>query len=954
MLALHDLERQGFRGDIETNEDYRRAYATDASIYREVPIGVVFPRDENDMQLLVTWVSERNLSIIPRGAGTSLAGQCVGNGVVMDVTRYMISVTLDTENGLATVQPGVIRDELNRQLRNSPWFFGPNTSTSNRATLGGMVGNNSSGTTSIAYGVTRDKVVGLKVVLSDGTLATISSSGLVSQSNDSMIVENIATFFERYNSDQKFLTHVKEAYPHPSIHRRCTGYALDALFASSKANETNWLPVLCGSEGTLALIYEITVKLDVKPAPKASVLVSHFASIHKALEQVPTILDCRGVEKLELMDDTIIACARKSEGISEQLFFIEGEPKALLLTEIRASDADELQRRMLDAQRNIKGASSHCIVGADKMDAVWQVRAAGLGILSNIAGDEQALACIEDTAVHPKDLSTYIQTFTDMMRRHGQETVYYAHAGAGELHLRPVLNLKTEKGKADFRSICASTAELVKTYRGSLSGEHGDGRVRAPFIAAFYGDQIYQAFEQLKDAFDPEHIFNPGKIVNPKDLLDDLRVDTLPTQTEDTFYDYAPDTSLFYLAERCNGSADCRKTHDLSPGMCPTYQATNDELLTTRARANLVREALVDDATDFPLTRDHLAIAMSSCVACKACQTQCPSGVDVALMKSEYYRQRRLAGKLSLRDKLLAHPLWMKKWLDRIPFSRSLANSMFAKIGKQLMGLSTKRKLPIPCRNPLSDDYPSVIQGNGMSVVVLIDEFTNYFDQKVGRSVIELLSHLGMTIQVKSWNSGRALLSKGYLEEAEQGAIQTLNVLISVVDDVEAIIGIEPSAVLTFRDEFKRFQRIDQEQLNAVNEKVQLFDAYLLSKARELHELVGSTLNNQKFLYHGHCHQKAACDAQAIPKLFNSFDGVLCKMVQTGCCGMAGSFGYEVEHEELSESIAKLGLIPAIESHSGSVVMASGMSCRHQIHDLTDQQAKHPAEVLLSFVEANK
>ncbi len=963
-MNIEDLIKNGFSGEVRDNPSYRMMYATDASIYREWPEAVVYPTCVEDIQLLVAFATQHRSSIIPRGGGTSLAGQCVGSGVVMDVTKHMNRVLeINNEKGYVIVEPGVVRDELNRQLIDTDWIFGPNTSTSNRATLGGMVGNNSSGTTSIAYGVTRDKIMELEVILADGSLVLLKPTTLEDWSKEysSVIGTNIRDFLDEFYKDENIKQEINSKYPDPSIHRRNTGYALDLLNLEDEVFDLNKL--ICGSEGTLCIISKIKLKLDKKPPQHGVVLVSHFTSIDSALRQVPPILDNDGIYALELMDNTILNCARQSAAQKDNLFFIEGDPAALLMIEIRSSNEEELHQRIdriKELGRQNEGLVTERIVEAADIHRVWSLRAAGLGVLSNIPGDDMALACIEDTAVHPDRLADYISTFASMMKSHNQKAVYYAHAGAGELHLRPVLNLKTQQGRSDFRSICQSSAELVKKYNGSLSGEHGDGRVRSPFIKSFYGEHIYNYFIRLKRSFDPNNIFNPGKIVDPEEILKNIRFkETDENMAFSGYYNFNPDESIYHHAERCNGSGDCRKSHKLSPGMCPTYQASENEIHTTRARANLIREALSNAGHNkYPLAEEQLHESLSSCLSCKACKTECPSGVDIALMKGEYLSQRRRAGSQSLRDYILAHPVLMYQMCKFLPFATAYINSSGFKWLFNRLGFAPERRFPIPVKrsltNLLKKDYlNNSTDNNSKKIILAVDEFVNYFDIASGLATYEILSLFGYEVTLLAYNSGRALISKGYLKKAKKIAFQNIEKFEKALKQADVIVGIEPSAILSFRDEYSRFKsNNDNNALQSIIPSIFLFEEFLLKELEDGHINLANYhfRENVHVLQHVHCHQRALSDSTALSRLFNAIPGWICEQINTGCCGMAGGYGYEKEHYDLSQAVGNLGLFPAIEERPDHYVVASGMSCRHQIRDGVQRKARHPAELMLKLM----
>ncbi len=964
-MNTEELKLQGFTGDIHDSHTYKLLYATDASIYRELPSGVVFPKNANDIQILIRFASKTGQSIIPRGAGTSLAGQCVGNGIVMDVSRYMNEVvSIDLETKSAWVQPGLVRDELNRQLSETSLIFGPNTSTSNRATVGGMVGNNSSGTTSVAFGVTRDKVLELEVILADGTICRVDKNGIeADEDKDSVILTNLQTYFDLFFNNNELHDEIARQFPLEEIHRRNTGYALDLLLRDSGADRPNWLNVICGSEGTICAISKIKLKLDTKPLKHGVLLTSHFSSLDGALRHVPLILSLDKIYALELMDDVILDCARSNTPLKSKMHFVEGQPRALLITEIRSKSESELSTliaefKQLNSQNSDLYHTSETY--GSQMKDVWYVRKAGLGILANIPGAAKALACIEDTAVKPDQLANYIQEFEDLMKVFGQKVVYYAHAGAGELHLRPVLNLRAETDREDFRKICTASAKLIKRYRGSLSGEHGDGRVRAPFLKEYYGEIIYGEFLKLKKTFDPDFIFNPGKIVEAKDILENLRYD-LPTpdkRADIQYFNYEPDATILHYTERCNGSGDCRKSHALSPGMCPTYQATGKEIHSTRARANLMREAVANRNESNLLSIKNLDESLSSCLSCKACAIECPSTVDVAILKAEYLYQRRKQGYKSWRDRLLANPAKLYRLNKFIPFSRTLVNSSVGKYVLSAIGLTHNRSLPMPVKRPLrqllSKYNAKPAQSTQKKITLAIDEFVNYFDVAAGIACYEVLIHFGYEIRLWYYDSGRAFMSKGYLKEAEKVAQHNVSEIEKELKHSFAIVGIEPSAIFSFRDEYKRFPFMkDRTGYENILSRIRSFEEFLLDEmiAGELDLSDYSFHNDVRVLCHLHCHQRAlSTNYQATSQLFNAISGWICNIINTGCCGMAGGFGYEKEHYELSMQVANLGLFPEIRNNPQVALVAAGMSCRHQIRDGVQRKAMHPAQVLMKYL----
>jgi FAD/FMN-containing dehydrogenase/Fe-S oxidoreductase len=962
-LSLKELKQGGFRGEISDSSAYRMMYATDASIYREFPTAVVLPANTSDIQLLVDYASKEDITIIPRAAGTSLAGQCVGDGIIMDCSHMNQILAFDKKSGIIELEPGVIRDELNSKIKGSGYFFGPNTSTSNRCMLGGMVGNNSSGTTSVQFGVTRDKVLEIDMVMSDGSLVCFAACDEKLWKEKTKLASQEGILYKQIDdllSDITIQEAVKKNYPRHSIHRRNSAYAIDELMKfklfGGKEEQINLCRIICGSEGTFGVITRIKIQLDKLPPESVSLLMLQFDSIDAALRCVPAIMQ-HNVYSCELMDRTILDCASRSKSQSENIKLIKGEPEAVLMVELRDYNSEGLGIQEQDFITTIKNHYQDLkidILYPPDIEKAWKLRAAGLGILSNIPGDSNAVACIEDTAVDISELADYISDFAEILNSFGQEAVYYAHAGAGEIHLRPILNFKTEEGIQMFKDLTRRVAELVKNYNGSLSGEHGDGRLRAPYLESFYGAKLYDVFRMVKVAFDPQGIFNKGKIIDPKPIDADLRFQHGDHDIA-SFYDYNTDQSILGHLERCNGSGDCRASHTPGVGMCPTYHVSKKELYTTRGRANIMREVVTAKSDDF-LSDEYVTEAMGTCIACKACVSDCPSGIDMARIKSEFLYRKKVSKGLRLRDRMFTESDRYFGLIKYLPWKKQLFNSGFAKLIFSQLGISPKRSIPLPASRSLSSTLQLRANGKGSSrqrsLILFVDEFMDAYDIEVGIAVYDLMWRLGYDITLfTGHNSGRAHISRGLLDRARALACRNVDDLFELIKGDVVLIGIEPSAMLSFRDEYSRM--LDQERLNklkTINKNCFLIEEFLLEEI----ELGNLTQNDFKstekwnILYHGHCHQKVLSDVTKALQLLNFPDGLSASLIDSGCCGMAGSFGYEAEHYDLSMQIAEQRLFKAIRARpEGTLICASGLSCRHQIKDGLNLRAYHPAEVLL-------
>lgn len=967
MSHSHSLKQlsDSLEGSLLYDDLHKTLYATDASAYRIVPLAVALPKSTEDIVKLVRYAIENKTTLIPRTAGTSLAGQTIGDGIVVDVSKYFTKiVAFDAQKKTVTVQPGVIRDELNLYLKPHGVFFGPNTSTSNRCMVGGMVGNNSSGTTSIRYGVTRDKIVEIKTVLADGSIAifnTITSAEFVEKTKGDSLESAIYRKLYEELSNEANQQEIKSEFPKPEIHRRNTGYAVDVLLKSDLFGGTeptiNVGKLLCGSEGTLAFTTEVTLQLDDLPPMNNIMVVTHFTSIQESLEAVMIAMK-HHLYTCEMIDDTILDCTKHNKEQSKNRFFIQGEPKAIMMFEVGSYISMEEAEKQADVlikelEDNNFGYASVKLYGVD-IEKVNELRKAGLGLLGSIVGDDKAADSIEDTAVELSDLPNYIADFSAMMKRHGQEAIYYAHAGAGELHLRPVLNLKTKEGVYQFRNIATEVAILVKKYRGSLSGEHGDGIVRGEFLPFMIGEKNYELLKRIKLAFDPNSVLNMGKIVNALKMDENFRFETDRVEPDiQTIQDFSDSMGILRAAEKCNGSGDCRKMPSAGGTLCPSYRATRNEKDTTRARANALREYLTHSEKDNKFDHKELYEVFELCVSCKACASECPSNVDVATLKAEFLYQYQKANGFSFRNKIFANNAKMNKMGSLFPALTNFVSNL--SIVKKGMGVAQKREVPLLAkmtfRKWLSNnnvnsnkEYP-----NG-KVVLFCDEFTNYYDVNVGIDAFELLTKLGYeVVVVEHEESGRAYISKGFLEEAKMIAIKNVATFAPIISDDCQLIGIEPSAILTFRDEYLRLAE-DKTAAEKLAKNVLTIEEFFKKEigAGKIHSGQFSTSEKQ-IKIHGHCHQKSLSAVEATFAMLNVPKNNSVTIYNSGCCGMAGSFGYEEEHYEISMQMGEDTLFPKIRATDENVsIAAAGTSCRHQIYDGTSRKAQHPVSILKS------
>ncbi|MFZ4263157.1 FAD-binding and (Fe-S)-binding domain-containing protein [Sphingobacterium sp. HJSM2_6] len=956
------------QGELYWDKTMRILYATDASAYRELPLAVAYPKGKSDLKALVAFANEHHTSLIPRAAGTSLAGQVVGSGIVVDVSKYLTAILeLNTEENWVRVEPGVIRDELNLFLKEHQLYFGPETSTANRAMIGGMVGNNSCGSNSLIYGSTREHTLEIHALLSDGSEAifkTLSFDEFVDKSKQQDLEGAIYSQIKHILSDYQNQQEIRANFPKSTIKRRNTGYALDLLLDSDPfvagAAPFNFCKLICGSEGTLAFITEIKLHLEKLPSNPSGLLCVHFERLEDAL-QANLIALRHAPLVVELMDHYILECTKQNLEQAQNRFFVQGDPAAVLIIEIDGVTADEVLAKaaVLEADMRNAGLGYHfpLVLQKDKK-RVWDLRKAGLGLLSNVPGDSKPVAVIEDTAVDVNDLPDFIADFNVLLDKHQLYAVHYAHAATGELHLRPIINLKTEAGNQLFRTIALEIALLVKRYKGSLSGEHGDGRLRGEFIPLMIGEHNYALLKELKRSWDPNGIFNPGKIVDTPPMNTQLRYDPLQVYPViKTVFRYG-DQHVLQHAEQCNGSGDCRKTHLSGGTMCPSYMATKDEMHTTRARANVLREMLTQSDKVNPFDHEEIKEVMDLCLSCKACKSECPSSVDMAKLKSEFLQAYYDSHGVPFRSRMIAHvdTLTSLMYPVRGLYNTFAKNTLTSSWIKAVLGFSNARQIPLISNINLrtwfskrDKPYFNPSKGN-KSVYFFCDEFTNYNDVALGQKAILLLEKLGYQVLIVPHAfSGRALISKGLLRAAKKLANRNVSIFSKRLNDDCKLIAVEPSTILSFRDEY--IDLVD-ESLIADAKRIAphclSIEEFMVEEFEKGH-ITSSQFKetSQAILLHGHCQQKAwglmpkVQKALSIPKYYKV------STIPSGCCGMAGSFGYEKEHYDISMKIGELVLFPAVRNKpSKSIIAAPGASCRHQIFDGTKEIAKHPIEIL--------
>ena len=1026
---------------LYTDPLHRIAYATDASAYREVPEAVTFPENEQDIVYLIQEAVKRKTHLIPRAGGTSIAGQVVGSGIVVDISKHFKKILeINQEERWARVQPGVVLDELNLALAPYGLFFSPETSTSNRCCIGGMFGNNSCGSHSLVYGSTRHHVIEARGVLCDGSIEVFKTYTIKEleerfghhfwETESDALIQRIYTQLIRWALDEKTVRLIEDNYPDMSLRRRSCGYAIDEviedLHNDSKPLEErtiNLCKVLAGSEGTLAFITEIEVDLDFLPPKEKMVVCAHCDTLQKsflgnlvALKYHPSAV--------ELMDRNILELSKQNVEQQKNRFFVLGDPAAILIIELRGETrtdidaiADQLEHALMENDEHLVYACSR--VYGNEISKVWSLRKAGLGLLTGMKGDAKPIGVIEDTAVAPEKLPDYMADFAKMLEDLGLTCVYHAHISTGELHLRPIINIKDAEGKRKFREVAYQTALLVKKYKGSLSGEHGDGRLRGEFIQLLYGDEVYALMQELKRCWDPQQVFNLHKIVDTLPMDSMLRFDVDQQYalekvlgTNKTYYNWkaAFDEckiegatgacsqlhALMCSIEQCNGAGDCRKSNLMGGTLCPAFKVSGDETKATRARANVLREILTrgwgseaftvancvpqfekntspNCETQFAtkksiLQSEEVADVLDSCLACKGCRNECPSNVDMTRLRSEILQHKYDTDGMPLRSfavswmatvEKLGHIVW--------PIYNLFASWSFSSnIIKRIIKFSTKRDIPTLSRVTMRTAVKRECRKQrGKTtkgkVFLFADEFTNFQEAELGQTFAKLLLHLGYEIEIpKHVESGRAAISKGNLKLAKKFALKNVNLLKDKVSEQIPLVGIEPSCILSFRDEYPDLVPTElRSEAQQLGRNALLFDEFIMR------EVAAGRITSDNFKtdaveiwLHGHCHQKALVGTEKTVAALKLLSNAQIHVIPSGCCGMAGSFGYEKEHYQTSLAIGEMVLFPtirkAVEKADGvtpCIVSAPGTSCRQQIHDGMGIHAVHPIEILYRWVK---
>ena len=957
MQHAHFFEelRSGFGGSLLLDEVSRALYSTDASNYQVMPEAVVVPRTVEAVHRVVELASRHGVPLVARGGGSSLAGQTVGEGVIIDFSKHLDAIfEIDAEQRRARVQPGIVLERLNAAAAREGLMVGPDPASGNRATLGGMLANNATGTHSILYGNFIEHLQWANVILSDGTATSFEPvdtaewtrrctrpglEGDIYRGLDALVAENAEVIRTKT----------------PQHWRRNSGYRLESLLAE----ERNPAKILCGSEGTLAVVTELEVKLVPRPAFTGLALV-HFRGRAHALRAVTSILKTEP-SAIELLDGTAVQQGRKAPGFADAMGFIEGDPGGVLIVEYYGDSEQEVRNRLNGLNKRTKVLHGYYhnlnLTDPSRIGEVWNVRKEVLGLVMGVRGDYKPVAFIEDAAVPVENLAEYIEKLDKYISETGTQVAYYAHASAGCVHVRPFLNLKLRDEVEKMKDIALASMELVRGYGGSVSSEHGDGLARSWLNQAFLGDELYSLCADLKRLFDPVGILNPGKVVDAPPATDHLRLgpdyQTAPFEETMDFGDYG---GFAAAVEMCNGNGACRK---LDAGtMCPSFMVTRDEQDSTRGRANALREALAGHLPPGTMSGRRIYEVMDLCIQCKACKTECPSNVDMARIKTEWLHRYWADNKVPLRTKFFAHLPVIARSIGRTG-RRTAAilngNMLSRRLVSATLGIASDRTLPAFARRTFAEWFRRRGPSSGAHDVVLFpDTFTNFFDPDVGRAAVKVLEAAGYRVLVPEVQvcCGRTYLSKGFLAEAQRAAIETVDALHEYAERRLSIVGLEPSCILTLRDEFVHLLA-GEKRARQVAGRVVTFDEFVSRDRRGSFSETRFRPAESPVLVHGHCHQKSLSGTTPTVDCLKLCGYDTISVVDSGCCGMAGAFGYEKEHWSISRAMGERRLGPAIRQlPEGAIVVAAGTSCRAQIRDLTGVEALHPAQAAQAALAA--
>ncbi|MBY0496893.1 MAG: FAD-binding protein [Cyanobacteria bacterium] len=960
-LSLQRQLETAIDGEVRFDKVSRALYSTDASVYQIEPLGVVLPKSAEAVVRAVDLAASHGVPITPRGGGTSQAGQAIGSGIVLDTSKYLNRILeINPDEKWARVEPGVVLDELNAALRPHHLRFAPDVSSASRATVGGMMANNSSGARSVLYGKTIDHVLEQRVVLSDGKLAHFrplsraeALAATVGDGIEARAYHAVPRLGVRHAAeiDRRF----------PKVLRRVGGYNLDAFVDPSKPIDLT--RIMIGSEGTLGFIVDARIKLIALPKQK-SVLTIEFDQLLDALGATPLILK-HGPSAVEVMDDFILSHAKSHPALDAQRrAMISADGSSLLCVEFYADHVDELKARMDAVERDLASARPRAmqqVLNPQLQQAIWSFREAALGLSTATKSDGKAISFVEDTAVAPEKLRDYIERFIRIVQRHHTTAGVYAHASVGCLHVRPVVNMKTAEGVAKFEAIANEVADLVLEFGGALSGEHGDGLVRGAFNEKMFGSELYQAFRQVKQTFDPQGIFNPGRIVDTPPITSHLRFGAgYATPSPATFFDFSDQAGFGRAVESCTGVGLCRKKREGT--MCPSYMVTREEAHSTRGRANTLRLAMAGKLGDAKLSDEGVHEVLDLCLECRACKSECPVGVDVARYKSEFLAGYWDRHGMSITAQAFGSAHSAAVWGSRFaPLSNRIARMPIARlVAEKLMGVDRRRSFPEWTRNTLRKQFQSgarSLEPGAGTALLFVDTFTDHSDPEIGLAAIDVMNAAGIETSIApNVCCGRPLISQGRLSEARKLAEANVHALYEAAHHGQAIVFVEPSCLSAIREDAPDLLRGElRRRARVMAHHAVLFEEFLERECVDGRATLALTPGPREVLLHPHCHQRSMGLAAPARALLSRIPSATVVDLDAGCCGMAGSFGYTRDHYDVSKAIAERKLVPAARAmKAGSVLVAGGTSCRHQVADFAGVAAVHPAVLLRSLLHPEK
>ncbi len=949
MTTLEEHLKRHVEGEVHFDSLHKKVYSVDASIYEVEPIGVVVPRNKDALVQAVKIAQQEQIAVIPRGAATGIAGGCVGKGLILDTSKYLNNIlSIDIEQELVRCEPGVVQDQLNQRLAPFGYRLGPDTSTGNRATLGGMLANNASGAHSIYYGTMRDHVQSVELLLARGELLQVANLSLsdwkakqLQHDFEGKIYQKLFQIRETYHSEI--------SHHFPKIQKNSSGYYLEPLAAEPICA---FPQLIAGSEGTLGIATEMQLQICRRPVATALCIV-HVKKMEEGFSSLPEML-CHQPYALEMIDQYILDAAKRSPILKQKMSWLSGDPDAVFIAEFQGDSSELAVEKALQFSADMEakriGFAPTVLSNATLMSQVWEVRKAGLGLLLSQRSYTRAIAFLEDLSIPSPMLPAFMQQFRDYLASCGKQKVgIYGHVGVGCMHVRPFIDLRDSSDIQLVQQMMDEVTDLLLAHGGVLSGEHGDGLIRSWLNPKLYGEKLYQAFIDVKDAFDPDQRMNPGKIVRGPPVHQSWRLDAAtPIHPISTFLDFKEEGGFELAVDLCNGNGQCRKAEKL---MCPSFQVTGDEFDTTRARAQALRAVIHERLPQEELASHDLYGLLDLCIQCKGCKSECPSQVDMAKMKTEFLHNYQKAHGIPWRNFLFTYLGKANQIQALFPtLSNTVGKSWLSRTLLRKLGITSKRSLPSIANERFSSWVVRalpLLEDDKPSVILLSDTFTEFHQPQVGRAAFSTLQALGFQVIVPKWRCcGRPAFSKGLLVQAKQMAEQLIASLVPYAVQGIPIIGLEPSCIVMLKDEYASLLP-DSAERKVVGSCALSFDAFLAMHLSKLYPLLGASKKERWIKVHGHCHQKAASGTANTLQILQALPGTHVEEIASGCCGMAGSFGYEAEHYDFSMKIGELHLFPAIrKSQPETLFVADGFSCRSQILHGTGRNAYHLAEVV--------